>query len=73
MSLPSKVATYYLNVATSQSGLSARGSRTPTSEAFRADERTYDAVVRNLEIIGEAGNGRTCSTFRLVLGRFRNQ
>jgi uncharacterized protein with HEPN domain len=25
-----------------------------TSEAFRADERTCDAVVRNLEIIGEA-------------------
>ena len=25
-----------------------------TAEAFRADERTYDAVVRNLEIVGEA-------------------
>ena len=25
-----------------------------TFDAFRCDERTYDAVVRNLEIIGEA-------------------
>jgi uncharacterized protein with HEPN domain len=25
-----------------------------TAETFRADERTYDAVVRNLEIVGEA-------------------
>jgi uncharacterized protein with HEPN domain len=25
-----------------------------TFDAFRRDERTYDAVVRNLEIIGEA-------------------
>ncbi len=25
-----------------------------TFESFKADERTYDAVIRNLEIIGEA-------------------
>ena len=28
-----------------------------TFEQFRADDKTYDAVVRNLEIIGEAGKG----------------
>jgi uncharacterized protein with HEPN domain len=26
-----------------------------TFEQFKADNKTYDAVVRNLEIIGEAG------------------
>jgi uncharacterized protein with HEPN domain len=28
-----------------------------TSEQFRADDKTYDAVVRNLEVIGEAAKG----------------
>ena len=28
-----------------------------TFEQFRADDKTYDAVVRNLEIIGEAAKG----------------
>ena len=28
-------------------------------EAFAADRKTQDAVIRNLEIIGEAADGRT--------------
>ena len=31
-----------------------RFTRTMKAEEFRSDEKTYDAVLRNLEIIGEA-------------------
>ena len=37
-----------------------------TLEAFLADERTYDAVVRNLEILGEAAK-RVPDDTRIVL------
>ena len=34
-----------------------RYTQSMTFEQFRADDKTYDAVVHNLEIIGEAAKG----------------
>ena len=49
--------TFFLEDIQESCSRALRYTQGMTFEQFRADNKTYDAVVRNLEIIGEAAKG----------------